>query len=866
MPELYKIIDFNIALTTKRARFKDERVFKKTELVNANKLANSEKKLPITVLIITWDVGHNPLGRSYMLAEVVQRIARHALLVGFQFPRYGSTTWEPVRDARIPVITLPGANLPEFYDSLQSIAARIKPDVVIACKPRLPSIALGMMIKEKWGCPLIIDIDDHELSFFNNKEELSIDQLEAMSAGIACKEIEPYSEFWTRLSQSLSRSADEIIVSNVALQKVFGGSIISHVRDENIFDPEKYDKKEVRRRLKVPIEAKIIMFFGTPRIHKGLDKLARAVNLINNPDYRLLIVGTAPDRSVFSKLEALAPGRLIFLPNQPFESIPEILAMADLVCLPQDEEHPVSRYQLPAKAIDAIAMGVPLLVSDTPPLLQLVKDQVATLFNIDDLAGELERTGEQQKDNIWRSNARIKFLERYSYSAAAKQLRDVIKNCLNRKTNSSGISITRLRKATHHVLGIDLEYPPKSHKSGIDVVVFWKQNDTGLYGRRHDMVIKWLASRPEVRKVIVFDAPISEFDLIKFQHSDTVANQNRWIYKGTYEKLLGVQDSEKISHNVYVYPPGKYQSHISHVDRPHLNEGYLPYVTEVLMREGVAAEKSLFWIYPKNNAAPDLIKLFQPKRVVVDVVDDHRTWPGISETEKNRLTQNYKDILSHAYMAFANCTSVQESMREFFPTIRMIPNGCDSSPPKGIPKNSIEFDNYIKWSGKIIGYIGNLESKINIELLEKIALKFKDCLLALIGSTHTNPDILKLRKYSNIRMPGVVPYEQIGAWVSRFNVGILPHRNTELTKNMNPLKFFVYMANGIPVVSTFIDNIDVNAYGLMLSRNDNQFLDNLEKCLFANNFDSVLIRNYAATNDWKARFESVACELLSSND
>src|SRR3546814_4255780 len=41
------------------------------------------------------------------------------------------------------------------------------------------------------------------------------------------------------------------------------------------------------------------------------------------------------------------------------------------------------------------------------------------------------------------------------------------------------------------------------NEGGIDVVLFWKQNDSTLYGRRSDMVARYLASRRDVRRVVV---------------------------------------------------------------------------------------------------------------------------------------------------------------------------------------------------------------------------------------------------------------------------------------------------------------------------------------------------------------------------
>lgn len=824
---------------------------------------SASPKLPITALIITWDVGHNPLGRSYMLAEVLQRVVRHSLLVGFQFSRYGDSIWEPVRDGGLPVITLPGGNLPDFYESLQKISARIKPDIVIACKPRLPSVALGMMIKERWGCPLIMDIDDHELSFFSDPSELDLNQILSMSAGSASKYVEPYSEFWTRLSQNLCKFADEIIVSNIALKKEFGGTIVPHVRDENTFDPLKFDKTKARERHGVPKDAKILLFFGTPRVHKGIDTLARAVNELSDTRFCLLVVGTAPDRRVTANLDKLAPGRIIYLPNQPFSAIPEILAMADVVCLPQDEGHPVSKFQLPAKAIDAVAMSIPLLVSNTPPLMQLVDDQVAELVNVGEISSALERlTKNPLKMDQWKKQVRGKFLERYSYASAALVLRDLIKRTLAQKPRSSVFNTAKLVEASRHVLGVPPVFSTSQKSIGVDIVLFWKQNDTGLYGRRHDMVIKYLASRSDIRKVVVFDAPISEHDMVKKQHANKAANQDRWIYVSTYEKMLGVRDTQKVSYNVFVYPPGRYRNKDEDTTKPHLSDGYIPYVSDVLSREGVNASEAIFWLYPKNYLAPVLIQYFRPAKVVVDVVDDHRAWPNTSEAEKKRLTENYRATLALADVAFTNCEPVRASMKEFFPDILMVPNGCDGSLPAVAPKYSAEFEAFCEWPGKTIGYIGNLESKIDIDLLDQIALRFQNCQLVLIGSTHANPAVLQLKRHSNVRMPGVVPYDEAGAWVSRFDVGLVPHLNTAMTENMNPLKVFVYFSFGVPVVSTEISNIDRGNSLLHVASDKYEFIEEVDRILQCDKPHIKEMEAYISANTWDARFSNHVSSLL----
>jgi len=818
------------------------------------------RRLPMIALVLTWDVGHNPLGRSYMLAEVLNRVVRNVVVAGFQFDRYGNDVWEPVRNGRLPVVRLRGRSFPEFQRDLERIASRARPDIVFACKPRLPSLQLGAMIKHTLGCPLVLDIDDHELSFFKGGDELPLDALRAMVDGSGDGSLgEPYGETWTRIAQGLRGFADQTIVSNVALQEAFGGTVVPHVRDETVFDPALHDKAEARAWLGVPADAKVVLFFGTPRQHKGIDVLARAVGAIGDPAFRLVVVGSAPDAGVTARLEQLAPGRVLFFPNQPFDRIPRIMAVADVVCLPQDEASPISAYQLPAKAIDAIAMGVPLLVAPTPPLMQLVRDGVAIAMDRNRLPQMLQEAVAARRPE---AEVRERFLRGYSYDAAARSLREVVNRAVAGVDASRTAALPTLL-AEQRRLFPQPRRPEARQDDGATIVMFWKQNDSGLYGRRSDMVLRYLASRPDVRRVLMFDAPISEFDLLRRRDQAPAPTHDRSIYLSAYEKRYGEHDSGKAAFDVFVYPPGRYRDREDGSDRPSLTAAWLEYVERALAREGIDSSRSIFWFYPKIHSATELIDHFRPHKVVVDVVDDHRAWPGIAEDERQRLTDHYRELLGRADMALANCQPVVDAMRPFAPDIRLVPNGCDDRMPTAAP-TSAAFARFAAHPGKTIGFVGNLEKKIDIPLLEKIATRFADCQLALLGSTHANPEVRRLQAHPNVLMPGIVPYADVGAWLSRFDVGIVPHLDMELTRSMNPLKLYVYLSCGVPVVSTEVYNLDRSPGFLRIAGSHEEFLSQLQKVLAEGKPAAGALAQYVSENSWGARLAAHVDQLLAS--
>jgi len=412
-----------------------------------------------------------------------------------------------------------------------------------------------------------------------------------------------------------------------------------------------------------------------------------------------------------------------------------------------------------------------------------------------------------------------------------------------------------------HARARSLRAEPASGTDGrADVVVFWKQNDSALYGRRIDMVVRYLASRTDVGRVVVIDAPIGDSNLAKLAEERGAAHQGRVIHARTLEKQAGAFDSKKVVYKVFVCPLKEYRFSEDGSARPRFIEGYVEFLQDIFSKERIDPRRAVFWFYPRNLHALALLRKFEPARVVVDVVDDDRAWPGVDDETRRTLTDSLRMLLQSADMAFANCLPVQQSMREFCPDIRLVPNGCDLDPPDVLPQNEA-FRSFVRRPGKVIGFVGNLEAKIDIPLLHKVAERFRDCHIVLVGSTHANPEVMELSRHPNVSLPGVVPYEEIGAWLGRFDVGLIPHLDMDLTRHMNPLKAYVYLSRRIPVVATAVANIDMVPGLLRSAPTHVAFLDEVANVLAGNRPPPQAFADYAAKNSWKTRFSAHMDEL-----
>ena len=235
--------------------------------------AAGESRTRITV--ITWDLGHNPLGRAYLLADVL-RHDYDVELVGAQFPRFGNEVWEPLRNcSRVAVKSFPGGNFPEHFKHMEDIAEQIEGDVIYVSKPRLPGLELAILAKLHRNRPVIVDVDDYEPGFFKNWEPLSLKQVKRKRhrPDFFC----PHDETWTRYGESLIPMFEQVTVSNEELRKKFGGMVLPHIRDEHDFDPAVYPREAIRAELGFTRADKVIVFAGTPRMHKGFTRIAMAL-------------------------------------------------------------------------------------------------------------------------------------------------------------------------------------------------------------------------------------------------------------------------------------------------------------------------------------------------------------------------------------------------------------------------------------------------------------------------------------------------------------------------------------------------------------------------------------------------------------
>lgn len=184
------------------------------------------------------------------------------------------------------------------------------------------------------------------------------------------------------LETLVARQADHVLAINEELaaelrQRGVPAERISLAPNAAYPDERPLPDPDLRRVLGLPEQAFVVGFAGSMTRYEGLDDLLRALAIVADevPQLHVLLVGGGESKA---ELEALArelglEARVHFAGRVEPARVRDYLALCDCVALPRKPVR-VCELVTPLKPLEAMAMGLPLVVSNVAPLRRLVED------------------------------------------------------------------------------------------------------------------------------------------------------------------------------------------------------------------------------------------------------------------------------------------------------------------------------------------------------------------------------------------------------------------------------------------------------------------------------------------------------------
>ncbi|WP_017303409.1 glycosyltransferase family 4 protein [Spirulina subsalsa] len=392
---------------------------------------HSAKKLKISIIVS--DISTSGAGRwggavrTFLLAQALEKLGHEVEILGFVFgDNFPDTSSLPFQ-----IKAIKGKNYPNFLQSARQLMGEITGDILYALRPKVTSFGVALWSKKIRKKPLILDIDDWELGWQGGDKFKYPENFRQLARDIIKPDGAlrfPDHRVYLKWMEKTVSSADLITVHTEFLKSRFGGIYIPNGKDTDLFNPENYDVEKSRVKYNLQ-NYRILMFPGAPRPYKGVEDVLMALDQLNQEDLRLVIVGGSPYDDYEQKLQKKWGKWLINLPQFPAVEMPEIVAAAHIVVVPQ-RDTPVTQAQFPLKLTDGMSMAKPILATRVGDIPKLLSD---TGFLVDpespeQIADKIQWIFDHYDQAILAgSRARERCVDHYSVNCMATILEDVIK-------------------------------------------------------------------------------------------------------------------------------------------------------------------------------------------------------------------------------------------------------------------------------------------------------------------------------------------------------------------------------------------------------------------------------------------------------
>ncbi len=209
-------------------------------------------------------------------------------------------------------------------------------------------------------------------------------------------------------------------------------------------------------------------------------------------------------------------------------------------------------------------------------------------------------------------------------------------------------------------------------------------------------------------------------------------------------------------------------------------------------------DRFVAWYYSVEAFA--YTKGIDPRLVVFDCVEEH------SDPVLSRLSQ---ELMAQADILFCAGPSLFEAKRKYHSRAFHAPSSVDKDHFKRVSLLDPEDQKTIPWPR--IGYCGVVDQRIDFELIERVSRQRTGWNFIFLGPL-VNVDIDAIPNFHNVHYLGLKRYDELPAYVTNWNVGMVPFVHNDSTRFVNPASPLEYLAAGIPVVSTPVIDV-LRIYG-----------------------------------------------------
>ena len=225
-----------------------------------------------------------------------------------------------------------------------------------------------------------------------------------------------------------------------------------------------------------------------------------------------------------------------------------------------------------------------------------------------------------------------------------------------------------------------------------------------------------------------------------------------------------------------------------------------------LFLEAILAElgvkRPLIWVY--NVFFHDFILRHTNQMIVYHGTEDYLCNPDemFILNDINPIIKGFERILPHVDLVISVAESIRRNFRErgrYQGPAILVPNGCDAE--FWIAQRA--YDYVSPTSGRPVAlYQGAINERLDFALLTHVVRAMPDWEFWFCGKNVSPPGWIEFVAQPNVKYLGVLQLEEVAAAARSASVGISPFVDRPLMRISVNLKYYEYVACGLPVVSS----------------------------------------------------------------
>jgi glycosyltransferase involved in cell wall biosynthesis len=193
--------------------------------------------------------------------------------------------------------------------------------------------------------------------------------------------------------------------------------------------------------------------------------------------------------------------------------------------------------------------------------------------------------------------------------------------------------------------------------------------------------------------------------------------------------------------------------------------------------------------------------------VVYDCMDELSKFRFAPES----LLDLENELLKRADVVFTGGSSLFEAKKNRHTNVHCFPSSVDREHFARARGNLPEPEDQAKLARPRLGFYGVIDERFDLDLLRQIADMRPNWSFVMVGPVVKISDA-DLPRAANIHYLGGKTYEQLPAYLSGWDVALMPFAMNDSTQFISPTKTPEYLAGGRPVVSTPVKDV-VRHYG-----------------------------------------------------